>query len=147
MNVLLFVLPAFLLIQSKPIMPKLVSAQVVLKPAKQPDDSSPTAITTATIAAYQPAPESISLATRELAKLGFDVGHVVGNNFSITAPPETFKKVFNVTLSPDKKGIKSKRSDGTLTSSLPVRALPQPVADHIQAIALPEAPDFGPGSY
>jgi hypothetical protein len=124
-----------------------VSAQVILQPAKKGKDAPGIPVTAANVQEVLPSQEGIALVTERLKKMGFAIGNVVGNNFSITAPREVFEKVFKVEITHQKRGMRSKRSDGTVTDELPVKALPAPVAAHIQVIVLPPAPDFGPGNY
>src|SRR5687767_7712656 len=77
---------------------EMISAQVLLRSASGMPIDGRTAITVETIKQFAPSPEVIDRTTRAFASCGFDVGPVVGNSFSITAPAGTFEKMFDVPL-------------------------------------------------
>lgn len=91
----------------------MVSAQIVLKPSSLS------------------AAESVAKA---LADAGFQVGSLVANNFSITAPAETFEIYFGVELRP--------------SEAIPLSSVPASIRKKIESIVIPAKPDFGPwGNY
>ena len=78
---------------------KTVSAQVVFRPASGRKLDRGAAITAENIAEYRPRPDSVEAAARLFSDQGFQVAPLVGNSFSITAPPKVFVKAFGLQLS------------------------------------------------
>lgn len=121
-----------------------VSMQVVLRAAsgQEPDASTP--ITAATISAFLPDPAAAQATRRHFQQAGFEVGEVVGNSFSITAPAATFHQALGARVRHHDGAV---TLDGTDSRDVPLRDLPDDVRHHVSAITLPEPPDFGPTSY
>jgi hypothetical protein len=111
-----------------------VSAQVLLKTARG-DRAADAEITAENIRALAPPAETSRAVAQAFAKLGFDVGPVVGLGFSITASRSTFTRALGAAATGEKPG------EVSLTH------LPADVRRHVAAIAFPEPPDFGPGKY
>jgi len=75
--------------------------------------------------------QAVSKAFKEA---GFEVGAKVANNFSITAPAETFESYFGVELRP--------------SEAIPLNSVPASIRKYIESIVIPAKPDFGPwGNY
>ncbi len=126
----------------------LVSAQVILMPAsgKSVDPSLP--ITQENVAQVLPGSDTVRLATDKFRSLGFEVGPVVANSFSITAPTATFEKVFKVQVHKDEKGgLTAVRSGAKAKSEVPTDALPAPLRQAVVTVVFPRPPDFGPVSF
>jgi hypothetical protein len=81
-----------------------VSAQVILRPASRRAPTIQGAVTAADVAALQPPPEAIAETQGAFAAAGFDVGEVVGNSFSITAPASRFEQLFRTHLGRTARG-------------------------------------------
>lgn len=128
---------------------KLVSAQVALKSASGKAFDGETAITSANVADYSPSADTVEAAAAAFKAAGFEVGNMVGNSFSITAPPSTFEKVFKIKLQSDEPGgLKVAASSGSPASyELPLKALPRDLSQHVVAVTFSPPPDFGPSSY
>jgi hypothetical protein len=128
---------------------QLVSAQVALKSASGKAFDGNTAITSENIADYSPSPDTVAAAAAGFQRAGFEVGNMVGNSFSITAPRSTFEKFFKIKLqSKDRGGLKVAASSGVPESyELPMKALPKDLAQHVAAVTFSPPPDFGPTSY
>jgi len=76
---------------------------------------------------------------------GFDVGAVVGNSFSISAPASVFENLFKTHLRHKQEGgIVSARVQESGSFELPPQALPWSVAKNVQAVTFTPPPDFGP---
>ena len=125
---------------------EIVSAQVMLLSAsgKAPDAN----LTAETIHQYAPSPEAAARARAAFAAAGFDVGPLVLNNFSITAPITTFERVFQTKLRWATRGaIQSIREDGSARIELPLEKLSSELSGHIAAITFTPPPDFGPTQF
>jgi hypothetical protein len=121
-----------------------LSAQVVLKAASGKSPAGQ-AITSENIREYLPSQESIRIARSALTEAGFEVGNVVANSFSITAPTATFEKVFGARIRRDpQRGVTEAGQGGTL--ELPLKKLGRDVAGVIEAVTFSPPPDFGPGN-
>jgi hypothetical protein len=107
-----------------------LSAQVVLLPASGVP-VEPARITAATLGEVVPARDVAERVQGEFAALGFRVGPLVGNNFSITAPAATFEQVFQ-------------GAAGQTGLELPLEALPASVQPAVQAVTFTPPPAFGP---
>ena len=78
---------------------QIISAQLVIRSASGKSTKGE-AITTNNIADFLPSAAVASGVVALLRKLGFQVGNVVGNSVSITAPVRTFEKVFRAGREP-----------------------------------------------
>lgn len=127
-----------------------LSAQVVLRAAGGRAPDAETAVTAENVHEYTPAPETAEAARRAYAEAGFEVGAVVGNSFSITAPATTFEKVFKVKTSRDEaEGVKARGASGGAEAGyeLPLDKLPAGLARGVAAVTFTPPPDFGPGNF
>jgi hypothetical protein len=125
---------------------QLVSAQVVLKSASGKSFDGQTAITAENIADYSPSPDTVAAAAAGFKQAGFEVGNMVGNSFSITAPSSTFEKSFKIKLEADDRGgLKAKSARQGY--ELPLKALPGDLSQFVVAVTFSPPPDFGPSSY
>jgi hypothetical protein len=127
---------------------QIISAQVVLRSAtgKSPDGDS--VITTETIRDFLPSAEAVARATEAFAALGFDVGIVQANSFSISAPVGTFERVFKVHLRRQEGGsAEAVQADGSGSYELPLEALPKPLTDLTVVVTFTPPPDFGPTKF
>lgn len=122
-----------------------LSAQVVLKAASG-KSSAGQAITSENIRDYLPSQEAVRVARSALAEAGFEVGNVVANSFSITAPAATFEKVFGARIGRGaQRGTPEVGQAGAL--ELPLKKLSREVAGVIEAVTFSPPPDFGPDNY
>lgn len=128
---------------------QLISAQVVLKSASGKSFDSKTAITSENIDDYSPSPDSVVSAAAEFSEAGFEVGNMVGNSFSITAPKSTFENFFKTKLQVEERGdVKVAAAEGAAKShELPLKALPRNLSQLVDAVTFSPPPDFGPSSY
>lgn len=126
---------------------QIVSAQAVLRPASGKSIQGAT-ITAANVHEFAPSPEAAAKVKRSFADAGFEVGEVVGNSFSITAPASTFERTFKTRLRRREGGgieAAQTRSSGSL--ELPLDVLPKSTADLIEAVTFTPPPDFGPTDF
>jgi hypothetical protein len=107
------------------------SAQVVLRPASGQRVTDP--ITSQNVREIMPSGADAALASGTFERLGFQVGSLVANSFSITGPTALFEKVFKTRLRPE-------------TLELPTHALPKQIASIIEAVTFTPPPDFGPAN-
>lgn len=128
---------------------KLISAQVVLRSASGKSFDSKTAITSENIDDYSPSQDSAASAAAGFSEAGFDVGNMVGNSFSITAPKSTFEKFFKIKLQVEERGdVKVAKGKGAPSGyELPLQALPPNLSQLVVAVTFSPPPDFGPSSY
>ena len=125
-----------------------VSAQVILRSASGKAPHGRAAITSETVEEYLPSPETVRQARAAFAAQGFQVGGVVGNSFSITAPVVTFERLFKMTLRSRAGGGVEAVNPGSVGSyGLPRSVLPEDLAQHVEAVTFTPPPDFGPGSF
>ena len=128
---------------------KELSAQVVLRSASGKAPDSSTAVTSENVREYLPSSSSITEARSAFEAAGFEVGQVVGNSFSITAPKSTFEKVFKVKLKEEKeKGVTAhleKSDEGSY--ELPTSKLSEALRGQVAAVTFTPPPDFGPTNY
>lgn len=125
---------------------EIVSAQVMLRSAsgKAPDAH----LTAETLGQYLPSPEAAAQARAAFAAAGFEVGPLVGNGFSITAPIATFERVFQTKLRRAPRGaVQSIREDGSAQIELPLEKLSGELSRHVAAITFTPPPDFGPTQF
>lgn len=108
-----------------------------------------TAVTAENVHEYTPDPERAEAARRAYAEAGFEVGEVVGNSFSITAPAGTFEKVFKVKTSRgETEGVKARaRTGGEAGYELSLDDLPAGLSRGVAAVTFTPPPDFGPGNF
>jgi hypothetical protein len=123
-----------------------LSAQVVLKAASGKSPAGQ-AITSENIRDYLPSQEAVRIARSALAEAGFEVGNVVANSFSITAPATTFEKVFGARIRRDPQRGLAKQTGQEGTLELPLKKLGREVAGVIETVTFSPPPDFGPGNY
>jgi hypothetical protein len=124
---------------------ELVSAQVVLRPASGKPPDGQAIITAETLKDFLPSPETVATVPAAFSALGFDVGPVVGNGFSLTAPVERFEEVFQVRLQRQGNGsIQALGEEGARHFELPLHALPRHLAEKLVAVTFTPPPDFGP---
>lgn len=128
---------------------QLVSAQVALKSASGKPFPGQSPITTANIADYAPAADTVTAAAARFREAGFEVANLGGNSFSITAPRSAFEKFFKMKLrSEDSGGMKVAATRGVSEGyELPLQALPQDLSQLVAAVTFTPPPDFGPTSY
>ena len=108
-----------------------VSAQVVLRPASGRRVTG--AVTSQNVREVMPSGADAALASGRFEQLGFQVGSLVANSFSITGPTTLFEKVFKTRFRPE-------------TLELPSDALPNEIASIIEAVTLTPPADFGPAN-
>lgn len=122
---------------------KSISAQVIIKPPTTVAEP----VTAANVHQLIPAPDVVTAIKKAFAKKGFEVGNVVANSFSITAPISTFEKMFGVRFAPDERGGMVVRGARDEPRELPKTRLPKALARDIAAITFGEPPDFGPTNF
>lgn len=125
---------------------EIVSAQVVLRAAsgKAPDAY----VTAETLNQYLPSPEMAAQTRAAYASAGFEVGPLVANNFSITAPARTFERVFHTRLSRAARGgIHCVSADGSAQADLSLQAADKELSQHVAVVTFPASPDFGPTQF
>ena len=125
-----------------------IAAQVVL--------ATPAAdgrvVTAQNIHGVLPSREDAERAVSAFSALGFTIGPVVGNSFSIEADAQVFRQVFGVSLTVERdgtvhaKGTKRSQDSPKPLSSLPVEKLPSTLRTLVQAVVFSEPPAFGPGT-
>lgn len=111
-------------------------ATVVLRPASGSIDGTAT-VTSSNVDRFLPAPGVAARVASYFASLGFDAVDSGPISLSISAPQETFDRVFGTTGDDD---------TGDEPESLPTSALREDVAQLIAAIEFDPPPDFGPGN-
>ena len=128
---------------------KELSAQVMLRSASGTAPDSSTAVTAENVRDYLPSSSSITEARRAFEEAGFEVGQVVGNSFSITAPKSTFEKVFKIKLREDKqKGVTAHvEASDEGSYELPTSKLAEALRREVAAVTFTPPPDFGPTNY
>jgi hypothetical protein len=127
---------------------QIISAQVLIRSAGGKRLVHNTAITSQNIEDYAPSTEAVDRAKRTFMDAGFDVGILVGNSFSISAPISTFEKVFQTQLhSQERGGIEVVGGSTSGQYELPLTSLPKPVTDIVEAIFFTPPPDFGPTNF
>lgn len=123
-------------------MKHLISAQVSLKP-KSGTMPKPESITSENLELFMPDATRASQTRAHFEILGFEVGALVGNSFSITAPRKTFEQCFHAKI--EYKNQHANLKDGSL--ELPVIDLPDEVQATVQAVSFSAPPDFGPNNF
>jgi hypothetical protein len=95
-----------------------------------------------------PSAAVVQRAATAFADAGFEVGPVVGNSCSITAPKTTFEKVFGTKLHRNKQsGDVRPAPHGASEYELPLSKLPKSVTQLVETVTLTPPPDFGPTNY
>jgi hypothetical protein len=122
---------------------RLLSAQVVLRGAGGKRPHGGAVITAENVHEYAPPPEAAAAVRRLLTEAGFDLGPVVGNSFSVTAPASVFRQVFRIELREDDRGVRT--AGGKY--ELPRRGLPPPLSNWVEAVTFSPPPDFGPTNF
>ncbi len=87
--------------------------------------------------AYLPSEEATRLVKQYFAQAGFQVGHLVGNNFSITAPLATFESIFRVQIRRREQGeggFEVVQDDGSNADEFPLQALPPAVRQYPETV-------------
>ncbi len=69
---------------------------------------------------------------------GLEADPLVGTSFAISGPATRFRAIFGET---------AWEPEGSPPAELPLSALPDDLADAVEAIAIPGPPDFGPTSH
>lgn len=126
----------------------ILSAQVILRSATGRSLEAGVMITAKNVAEYLPSPKTISMAEKVFRSEGFEVGPFVGVSFSITGPLRTFERSF---------GLRVQRGDdhafNFMSGSKPIghelsgSELPGSMQEHVQRVAFPLPPDFGPKEF
>jgi len=124
---------------------QIIAAQVVLRAASGKSPSGHAIITAENLKEFAPSEEAVARAKAAFSGAGFEVGPLVGNSFSITAPVGTFENVFKTELRRQEHGgIESVREHSSTSLELPLGALPPSVATLVAAVTFTPPPDFGP---
>jgi hypothetical protein len=127
---------------------QLISAQVLIRSASGKRLGRNTAITTQNIEDYAPSAEAVARAKRAFMDAGFEVGNLVGNSFSISAPISRFEKVFHTQLRHQERGgIEVAQASASARYELPLTNLPDHIADVVEAVIFTPPPDFGPTQF
>ncbi len=123
-------------------MKHLISAQVRLKP-KSGIMPKPESITSENLESFLPDTTRASQIRAHFESLGFEVGALVGNSFSITATAKKFERQFHTKI------LHTNQSASLEDSSLelPIADLPDEVKATIDAVSFSKPPDFGPGNF
>lgn len=120
-----------------------LSAQVLLRPASGREVAGDTVITTETLEQYLPSPEVAERVRVRYSRAGFEVGPVVGNSFSITAPASKFEQALHTKVREAGKGAVEFAGGPELSPE----ALPRELAEDVATVTFTPPPDFGPASY
>lgn len=79
------------------------------------------------------------------ADAGFEVGPLVANNFSITAPVQKFEKFFKVRVKSSRaRGVQFAKTKEEARRELTTGDLPPSLRDKVETIVVSAPPDFGP---
>jgi hypothetical protein len=116
---------------------QIVSAQVILRPAHGKSVSSDAPITAETLPAYLPSEEATRLVKQYFAQAGFQLGPLVGNNFSITVPLTTFENIFRVQIrcrEQGEGGFEVVQDGGSGTDEFPLQALPPAIRQYLETV-------------
>ncbi len=123
-------------------MKHMISAQVSLKP-KSGTMPKPESITSENLDSFLPDATRASQTRAHFENLGFKVGALVGNSFSITASAKKFEQQFHTKILHTNQFASLK--NGSL--ELPVAHLSDEVKATIDAVSFSAPPDFGPGNF
>jgi hypothetical protein len=121
---------------------KKISAQVILKP-KAGMTPAAESITADNLESFMPDANLAATTRAHFESLGFEVGELVANSFSITAPRKTFEQHFHAKIEVTEQHAALK--NGTL--ELPIDSLPKGVRATITTVSFSAPPDFGPGNF
>ena len=125
-----------------------ISAQVVLAPASGARIDPNVAITSHNIEQFRPSADAAVTIPEAFSRAGFEVGPLVANSFSITAPGKTFEHFFETRLREEARGGLAARSGKNVyAQELPLSALPDAWKKCVMAITFTRPPDFGPTGY
>lgn len=132
-----------------PVDPKqTISAQVIVRAASGAAPDASAAVTTKTIHEFAPSPVEAERVMSFFRTAGFDVGPLIGNNFSITARAEQFEDVFRAELRRRGYGsVAAQREGGGADLELPLDSLPTTIRGLVAAATFPRPPDFGPSNF
>ena len=84
-------------------------------------------------------------ARKVFADAGFEVGPLVANNFSITAPVNKFEEFFKVRVkSSGARGVQFAKAKEEARQELNPEDLPAALRDKVERIVVSAPPDFGP---
>lgn len=123
-------------------MKHLISAQVSLKP-KSGTMPKPENLTSENLESFLPDATRASQTRAHFESLGFEVGALVGNSFSISAAPSRFEQHFHTKILHTIQF--ASLEDGSL--ELPVAGLPEEVKTNIYTVSFSAPPDFGPSNF
>ena len=126
---------------------KTVSAQVVLRSASGKAVTGQDAITSENVRDYMPSPETFNAAAQTFRAAGFEVSAAGPTGFSITAPVETFEKVFKTRLQTGEGGAKAVRKDESTAFELSLRGLPTEISRYVEAVTFTPPPEYGPTNF
>ena len=117
-----------------------IAAQVVLRSAVH-DRSG---VRAATVHDALPQADDVREARRAFTALGFVVGPLVGDSFSIAADPKRFATVFGLAIG---RGADGGIHDatGNPVDQLPLDQLPRDLAFRLRQVLFTRPPAFGPG--
>lgn len=127
---------------------QIVSAQVLLRAAsgKRPDARA--LITADTINEWMPSAESVVRVSQVFRTLGYEVGELVGNSLSITAPVRLFESLFHTRLKQSKdSGIQFATPGRSPDYELATEKIPADLKELIVAVTFTPPPDFGPSGF
>jgi hypothetical protein len=126
---------------------EVISAQVILRSASGKSLDPQTPITSSNISEYIPSATTVAAARSAFTNAGFDVGNVVGNSMSITAPVITFESFFKTQVRHEQgKGMVA-TVNGMASQELPVRNVPSELVNLVEAVTFTPPPDFGPTNW
>ncbi len=123
-------------------MKHLISAQVILKP-KSGGSPKPESLTSENLESFLPDATRASQTRAHFESLGFEVGALVGNSFSITAAVPKFEQHFHTKILHNKQF--ASLEDGSL--ELPIAHLSDELKTNINAVSFSAPPDFGPTNF
>jgi hypothetical protein len=123
-------------------MKHLISAQVSLKP-KSGTMPKPESINSENLESFLPDATRASQTRAHFESLGFEVGALVGNSFSISAAPSRFEQHFHTKILHTNQH--ASLEDGSL--ELPVSGLADEVKANVSAVSFSAPPDFGPNNF
>ncbi len=122
--------------------PDSLTAYVIMKPADR-SQRLDVAITSENIGALQPVEAEVAAATSAFAAGGFAVGPFVGISFSITGPPELYRRTFGVS---DPDELDQDAGGGTWSGGLPLDRLDRSLSSVIDTVVFDEPAElFGLG--
>lgn len=123
----------------------LLSAQVIMRPLGRGRIRS-AEITSENINRIIPVSDNAEKVRRFFSKIGFEVGSLFGNSFSLTGKRALFEKVFHVRVNSVTSGALVVLKNGVTQSEFPLDRIPSEIKELIEAIAFTSAPAFGPSN-